>query len=373
MNVDIKEDEEFNAEDDMRNDFALAIEAIEAKGDDEPDGSPSLPKKEDNIFDRDARDTEEPVTKKTDNALENKPDNALEKSNEDLKAPKDGADSAKDNTQQPLNVPVGWKAGAREAWAKVPPEAQRAVLDREREVSVLMQQTADERRTASQFASTLEPYRQQLQQQGYKDPFTAVNEIVGTAVRMQTGTMEQRAQATYEVIKSFGIDINALDNAIVNGGQLPAGSEAPNRQMEEMLNKRLAPIDALMQQRTQQNENTQHVNQQQARQDVATFSETAEFISDVRTTMADLMQLAAKDGRVLTMPQAYETACKLNPEVSKVIQQRENAQRVNGRNQELENKQVAASSVTGVPAGGGDMTKLNTLEDALNAAWDMHH
>jgi hypothetical protein len=353
------ENEALSEDEDMRSDFASAIESLEseaAESDSSESGLGTLPAPEAGSEKRESG--ESPKTE-----IETPEAKPVEKAADSSVAP----DGTKEPTTPDKVAPVGWKPDARETWANVPKAAQTAILGREREINVLLQQTVSERRTASQFAKTMQPFQQQLQAAGYGDPFTAVQSVLSDAAAVRTGTMEQRATAAATMIKNLGIDIGELDKAIVAGGQ---AAPRVNAEMEEMLNRRLAPIDALMNQQQQSQDQQDYSRKQVAAGDVAAFSETAEFINDVRLDMADLMDLATNRGQQLTMPQAYEKACLLNPQVAAVIKQREGAASVNDRNSSLARKRVAASSVSGNPAGGGAAPRMDTVEDAINAAWD---
>jgi hypothetical protein len=61
---------------------------------------------------------------------------------------------------------------------------------------------------------------------------------------------------------------------------------------------------------------------------VQEFSAKAEFLDDVREDMADLLEGAARRGVALTMEEAYDRACHMNPDIRRVLQQRESAANV---------------------------------------------
>lgn len=269
------------------------------------------------------------------------------------------------------NPPVGWKAEAREAWNDVPEAAKAQIAERERDIAITMQDTAEARRVAKTFSDTLMPFKQSLEGMGYNDPFRAVHDIMGAASRMASGSAQERAHAAAEVIKSFNIDINELDNALVGAG---AGAGEPDQisHIESLLDKRLAPVNSFLSEIEQSRQAQQQALQSAAVTDVETFMSDKEFAADVRLDMADLMDLAAARNQPMTLQEAYDKACLMQPEVSSVIQQRQRAELARKASEEAKSKRLAASSVSGTPAGGGVAKRADTLTDALNEAWDYH-
>ncbi|MGI9336884.1 MAG: hypothetical protein ACR2P4_00015 [Gammaproteobacteria bacterium] len=271
--------------------------------------------------------------------------------------------------KQKQKPPLGWKAEAREAWDALPETVRDQVSTREKEIAVAMQDTAEARRFAQTFSDTLTPFKQPLESMGYQDPFSAIRDIVGTAIKMRNGSASERAQATAKVIQDFGVDINALDEVLAGD---PSTTTSSTADLEALLDKRLAPVNDFLSQQTQRQQRQQQQHQQQTATEVTDFMSDQEFANDVRLDMADLLDLAAARGQSMTLQDAYDKACLINPQVSNVVRERQRAAdakkiaAVNGR------KRVAASSITGNPAGNGAQKSPETLRGALSDAWDLH-
>lgn len=269
--------------------------------------------------------------------------------------------------------PINWNAEARETWSELPESVKTQVAERERQVNMLLQQTATERKAAQQFAQTLQPYQNDLQQMGFADPFQAVKGVLDYAMQMRKGTPQQRAQAAANVIKDFGIDIDALDDALsgASGGNKSDTGFDLSR-INEVLDQRLQPVNTLMSEIEQARAQHQQTQQQQSLTQVSDFMSQHEFAEDVRMDMADLMDLAAQRGQTMTLEEAYERACQFNPHVRQVLASREQAQAQHTQQQNIQNKRLAASSVSGNPSGNGTSGPPATLADALNEAWNLH-
>jgi predicted metal-dependent phosphoesterase TrpH len=113
--------------------------------------------------------------------------------------------------------------------------------------------------------------------------------------------------------------------------------------------------------------------EQEISQNFQQFSEDPknEFFEDVREDMADIIEMAANRGRVLTLPQAYEQACKLHPEVSKIISQREAKKKGELNGEQLLRKRKAASSIKGNPEEeGGAKKNGEDLRGSILQAFD---
>lgn len=339
---------------DMRSDFDAAIETTEST----------------------EADHDETADTTTDNKLDEKAEDAEDAESSTSPPESDGTQETKERTPSESNKaepvgggsdkpPVGWKADAREAWGAVPPAAQQAIAAREKEVSVLMQNTSESRRAAKMFAEAITPYQSTMQNLGYDSPVEAVKGVMQSADAMMRGTTSQKAAAAAQIIKDFGIDINALDSALVGADVTPSQTQPSNEVSPEMQEIR----DFMQLQKTQQL-NSQEQARTTAHQEVDTFTQSAEFISDVRMDMADLLDLAAGRNETLSMDDAYHKACMMNPTVSKVIQQREKQTASNENATLLAKKRTAASSVTGNRAGNTTARGPQSITESLNAAWD---
>ncbi|MCP4450103.1 MAG: hypothetical protein GY809_01470, partial [Planctomycetes bacterium] len=176
--------------------------------------------------------------------------------------------------------------------------------------------------------------------------------LFNTVAQLRMGSQAQKAEAVAGLIQHYGIDISTLDNVLV-GNQ----TEAPNAEMERMLDQRMAPVNQLMQQLQQVEQQKNQQTQNEAAQTIKNFAPSAEFLDDVRGDMADLIDLAAKRGQSMTIEQAYEKACQLNPQVSEVLEQRKAQEALTGRTASLQGKALASSSLNGrrggAPSTGG--------------------
>jgi hypothetical protein len=88
-----------------------------------------------------------------------------------------------------------------------------------------------------------------------------------------------------------------------------------------------------------------------------------EFYNDVRSDMADLLDLANNRGQDMTLQQAYDKACAMHPQISQIMASR--AARNNAQD-----KRRAAASISGSPGGPGEAAEPTSTRAALEAAWE---
>jgi hypothetical protein len=180
------------------------------------------------------------------------------------------------------------------------------------------------------------------------------------------GSPVQKAEMLAHLVKTYGVDIRALDDALV--GVQP--QETQQNQFEALIDQKMQPINQLMQQLNMLQQQGQQQTRAQADQEVAQFAQSAEFLNDVRNDMADLIDLANKQGRSLSLQEAYDRACAIHPEISKVMEQRRQTEAITGGNQRIAQKKMAASSLNGRQVGTGGGVESLSIRDQLNAAWD---
>ena len=262
--------------------------------------------------------------------------------------------------------PQSWSPKLREDFAKLPANVQAQINKRETEMSTFLNEGAESRKFGDRMNQTLQPFQSVMLAHGASDPIQAVQGLMETAATLQMGTPQQKAQKLADMVQHYGIDIQALDNAL--SGQPLVSTE--QSALEKMLEDKLAPMNQFMNTVQQNQQSSQQQTQLNAQTEVGTFEQKAEFINDVRNDMADLLDMAAKRGQKMTLQQAYDKACAINPEISAVIQQRSSDDVIKGNRQNNINKRYAASSIKGSQVGLNNAPVNDSIEAALNQAWD---
>ncbi len=267
-----------------------------------------------------------------------------------------------------IKAPVNWGPKEREDWSKIPRHLQEKVMARETEISNMLNTTADARRTHDEFSQMSERYSHTLSDVAGNTPMERANNIFGTVDMLNRGSSQQKASLVADLIHQYGVDIGQLDSAIV--GSQPTEQQSQNSQLERMLQERMAPFEQQMGQQRAYEQQQHQQKQEQANNEVVEFSQNAEFLSDVRYDMADLIDMADKQGRPISMQKAYEAACSLHPQIQAVLDQRKQQQQLAGGTNAMALKRAAASSITGSRGGAGGGGGSQSMRDALVDAWD---
>ena len=258
-------------------------------------------------------------------------------------------------------APVGLSAAAREEWNNTPKAMREEIAKRERDFAVGIQRYAEGAKRAVQMDQALQPFQQYFAMNG-GNVGQQVQELLQTASVLQMGSPVQRAQAVAQIISQFGVDIDTLDRMIV--GEAPDPKQETSSLVQQQIEAAMAPYREREQREQYENQQRQEQLTQTVAAEVDNFSRdpSREFYREVRSDMADILDLAANHGRPITMDEAYRKACLLNPHVQGVITARQK--------KAMESKKRAASSVSGTLGGPGGMSEPDTMRGAIEQAWD---
>lgn len=261
-----------------------------------------------------------------------------------------------------VRAPQSWKPALREHWSKVPPEVQAEVVRREREVQSALQEASEAKRTAGAFQQVLSPYMGMIQAEG-QDPIKAVAGLLQTAAALRTAPPAHKAALVAQIITGYGIDVEAI-NAVMQG---QAPQQQPTQTQHFDPNDLIRQAEERVVQRFQQQAKQATYRSAQGEFEQFVSSGSAEFLDDVREDMADIMELAAKRGRKISLQDAYETACKQNPDVSKVLEQRAKHAQATATNAATQRAKAAASSVQSRPASAPLAANAGDVRSDLEA------
>ena len=254
-------------------------------------------------------------------------------------------------------APQSWRPGAREAWGSLPAPIREEVYRRERESQRVMSESAQARQVAGHIAQLQQTYAPALSAEGV-DALTASSNLMNLASRLRFGTPIEKATLAATIIRNYGVDIAQLDQVLANG-------PAPQMQQPQMLQD--PRVDQLLSQLNQMRSERQQHLVSTATREIETFGGDKEFFEDVRETMADLMEVAAKRGVDMALDEAYEQACLMTPEIYKVLAARAAAASAGTQKQSTQRSKHAASSVRGTPSGTST-PQATDLRGAIEAA-----
>ena len=270
------------------------------------------------------------------------------------------APTAESSEQKPAvdEAPSSLPPSAREAWKDTPKAMQDAIGKREREYEQGIMKYAQGAKQAEGMHRVVAPYAQYTQMNG--GPKAAIEGLLRTGSALQMGSPIQKAEIVTQLIKQFGVDISTLDSMLV--GQAPPQEAQQNHEVQQAVQQAVAPYQQVAQQMQQEQYNRQMQQRAGIDTELGQFASKNEFYEDVKMSMANLLDYAAGQGQNLSLDDAYNTACALNPEINTIRQSRTNTQSV-------QQKRKAASSISGSLGGPGSATEHDDMRDTISQAW----
>lgn len=282
-----------------------------------------------------------------------------------------GAEPAAAEAAKP---PIDWDAGLREQWGELPDGVRKKIADREQQMAQTMQGTAQARQIAQQVGNIANQFGSVMAAEGVQNPLQMFQGVMQTVAELRMGSPQQKAQKMAQLFNTYGVDLKELDRALssqISGKPAEGAAPSVDPGLEQLLDQRLAPVNQFLQQQQHYQQQQQLAGQQSAQAEVNEFAANGgEFLNDVRHDVADLMDLATRQGREMSLQEAYDKACAMNPQIAGVLAQRKEQEALTQANQNVSRKRAAASSLGPANLGGNSGANNESLSGALNAAWD---
>jgi hypothetical protein len=269
-------------------------------------------------------------------------------------------------------APASWKQDAKGEWAALPLKTRQEIHRREIEINRALSQSAPDRQLADQYKQVVAPYMGMVKQRGL-DPITATANLFEADMKLSTGPAQGRAAYLAELIIDYGIDVKELDTALsakLNPATAaivgaPAGTDIAAI-VQQQLQQALAPI-------MQDREAAKMRSQQEVTQTVESMAVDPKYpmFDEVRTDMADLIDLFSRRGIYLSLDEAYNRAIRMNPDTYGQMERQSTVSSATQQHQAALKAKAAGSSISGAPAGGGGQFNGGdgSLRGAIEAAF----
>lgn len=262
-------------------------------------------------------------------------------------------------------APASWKPEAREKWSTADPVIRQEVMRREHEMQTVLQDAAAARQFVTAFENVVRPYEMFMRAEN-ASPLQSVQNLMQTAADLRVGTPQHKANLVAGIINNFGIDVGMLDSILA--GQLGQGGQQQQQQVlrDPRVDMLLAQQQQALQQQAQQSEAA-------TRSELEAFAADPkhEFYRDVAGTMADLVEIRAKQGQPVDLEKIYAQACQLDESVSTILATRAKATQANGNAQAVLRAKRAAVSVKGDSTlPGATVPNGDSIRASIEAAID---
>jgi hypothetical protein len=262
---------------------------------------------------------------------------------------------------EPIRAPSSMTPLLREKWGTVPREMQKFWIDRERDMQVRLQETADERKLAKQFNEVAAPYEAMFRQHG-TNAVAHTKELLNLDYQLRTGSPAEKAQIIHGLITHFQPDVHTLTQlATGRPMQQPQAQQAPN--VQEAVRQELEAREAQRQ-------------EAEISRELQAFAADPknEFLEDLKPTMQKAIEAGFVTGNSITelFRKAYDFAAIQHPEISQVLASRSAAAPVQAATQSAKPIQSVKPSLASGGRGGQSQQRFQTTRDAAAAAWEKH-
>jgi hypothetical protein len=250
---------------------------------------------------------------------------------------------------------------------------QAEVVRREAEVGRTLQESARARDALQHVQGVLAPFAANIQASG-SDAITAIGNFFRVDNTLRHGSLGDKAQLVADIIKNYGVDLQALDSVLAGQQVAPDPSDAMARRLRAEMQQQLQPVMQYFNGIQGRRQEAMQAIQENAGGEVESFAQDAshEFFEDVREDMADIIDLHTQRGQRITLQDAYDRATMLNPQVREIVSRRAEAEKVNAQAQAAQRARRAAASISGSPAPAGSPGPAagNSRLADIEAAWD---
>lgn len=213
--------------------------------------------------------------------------------------------------QADKRAPSSWRKEAQAEFAKLPSLVKDEILRREDSIHKGIEQYKGAAQRGQAYDEVVQPYTPLLQQLGVQ-PQEAIRALLSAESQLRNGSPAQKAQMTLKLISDYGIDRDAVLQAL-QGGELPQVDPAYQRLEQE--------VQLIRSQQTERERIERARESEALNSEIARFSQGKEHFEAVRDDMAALIQV----GKAKTLDEAYQKAIRLNDEVWNAVQAKQRA------------------------------------------------
>jgi hypothetical protein len=262
---------------------------------------------------------------------------------------------------EPIRAPSSMTPLLREKWGSVPREMQKFWVDRERDMQVRLQETAEERKLAKEFSQVAAPYEAMFRQYG-TNAVAHTRELLNLDYQLRSGTPAQKAQIIHSLITHFQPDPQALSQLFAGRPvQAASAQQAPN--VQELVRQELEAREAQRQ-------------EAEISRELEAFAADPknEFLDDLRPMMQKAIEANFVQGNSITelFRKAYDFAASQHPEVSQILASRAAVTPVQASTQTAKPIQSVKPSLASGGRGGQTQPRPKSLREAVELSWNKH-
>lgn len=218
----------------------------------------------------------------------------------------------KQEEKQLRRPPSTWTAKGKADFNKLPDHIQEEVLKRESDFHNGIQGYKERAEYGEKINRVIQPYEAIIRASN-STPEQAISNLLDAAYRLNTGSQEQKTQTFMQLARQYNIDLAALN-------QPQEEKPAYVQQLEQQLAQLQHGIQSQQQYVQQQNASEVNSSIEQFRNESdESGSPKHLYFDDVRDEMADRLEAAARNGRQLSLQEAYDAAVWARPDIRETL------------------------------------------------------
>lgn len=253
-------------------------------------------------------------------------------------------DSEVEESDNSVRPPSTWTAEAKSQWSSLPPRIKQEILKREEDIGRGISNYKQRAEIGDRYQQVMQPYQAMINAAGVSTEH-AIQSVMNTMYRLQTGTPQQKAQLLLQTAQQYGADLEVL-------------RAEPDPQQAALQNY-LSPLQQEIQQLRQQISSQSHTSEQAQMAEVTSkieaFRNAADekgnqlypYFDNLRVQMGALIE--ARDAEIqqqistngfsnltpMSLEEAYESAAWSHPETRNILSTKQQT------NSEEERKRIA--------------------------------
>lgn len=248
-------------------------------------------------------------------------------------------------------MPQSWAKETQELWAKTPPEVQKQILHREKQMLEGLSQYKEHNEFGRKIKEIATPYNDYLAQQGVS-PEKAFEFLLGAQYRLAHSDQNTKMQMIKDLARGVGIDLDQI---------APQNPQNPENEVLKQLQNEINGLKSTVTAREQAEFNQ---TRQKVTQDVTKFADEHPYFDEVSNEIAVFIKAGAD------LKSAYDQAVWANPvtrakEIARVQTEHEAKLKSTSKEQVQKAVKATSSNVRSRDTGRTPTAPLGTMEDTM--------
>lgn len=253
-------------------------------------------------------------------------------------------------------APQTWRPEAAQLWDQLPEKIQDEVLKREEDIFKGIEGYKQDAAMGKDLRNVLAPYADMYRQYNV-DPRQHIGSLLGMHKMLLTGSPQDKQELVLGLAKQFGVEL---------------GQQTIPDYIDPELDKVRQELATLRREQQAYFAQTQEAKISKATEEVEKFASDTKnaYFSELVNDIAELIEGSKRQGKQLSLPEAYEKAIWLNPSTRAKEQARLQTEALEKQKKESAERAAKAAKATAAnirtsSKAVSDTTPTGTMDDTL--------